>query len=102
MILIFMFMLFYTTLQFLHEILPYYVSKLAKTNLSFTFKILKKYHKQHFVMYFFLFFNLFIFKYKFIHFNWRLITLQYCSGFSIYRLNFISYKTFKAQVLVFD
>ena len=55
MILIFMFMLFYTTLQFLHEILPYYVSKLAKTNLSFTFKILKKYHKQHFVMYFFYF-----------------------------------------------
>ena len=22
-------------------------------------------------------------KYKFIHFNWRLITLQYCVGFAI-------------------
>ena len=41
MILIFMFMLFYMMLQFLYEILPYCVSKLPKTNLSFTFQILK-------------------------------------------------------------
>ena len=25
------------------------------------------------------------FKYKFIYFNWRLITLQYCIGFAIYQ-----------------
>ena len=30
------------------------------------------------------FFLIFIFKYKFIYFNWRLITLQYCSGFAIH------------------
>ena len=29
-------------------------------------------------------FILFYFKYKFIYFNWRLITLQYCSGFAIH------------------
>ena len=28
---------------------------------------------------------LFIFKYKFIYFNWRLITLQYCIGFAIHQ-----------------
>ena len=27
----------------------------------------------------------FIFKYKFIYFNWRLITLQYCIGFAIHQ-----------------
>ena len=26
----------------------------------------------------------FFFKYKFIYFNWRLITLQYCIGVAIY------------------
>ena len=31
---------------------------------------------------FFLYF--YFFKYKFIYFNWRLITLQYCIGFVIY------------------
>ena len=30
-------------------------------------------------------FLIFIFKYKFIYFNWRLITLQYCIGFAIHR-----------------
>ena len=29
----------------------------------------------------------FIFFGKFIYFNWRLITLQYCSGFAIYHMN---------------
>ena len=24
-------------------------------------------------------------KYKFIYFNWRLITLQYCTGFAVYQ-----------------
>ena len=33
---------------------------------------------------FFLIFNLF-FKYKFIYFNWRLITLQHCIGFAIHQ-----------------
>ena len=28
---------------------------------------------------------LFCFKYKFIYFNWRLITLQYCIGFAIHQ-----------------
>ena len=27
----------------------------------------------------------FFFKYKFIYFNWRLITLQYCVGFAIHQ-----------------
>ena len=27
----------------------------------------------------------FFFKYKFIYFNWRLITLQYCIGFAIHQ-----------------
>ena len=36
-----------------------------------------------FLMYFS--FYLFIFKYKFIYFNWRLITLQYCVGFAIHQ-----------------
>ena len=30
-------------------------------------------------------FFFFFFKYKFIYFNWRLITLQYCIGFSIHQ-----------------
>ena len=30
------------------------------------------------------YFYLFIFLYNFIYFNWRLITLQYCSGFAIH------------------
>ena len=30
-------------------------------------------------------FILFIFKFKFIYFSWRLITLQYCIGFAIYQ-----------------
>ena len=30
----------------------------------------------------------FFFKYKFIYFNWRLITLQYCIGFAIYQHEF--------------
>ena len=34
----------------------------------------------YFSYYFFSFF-----KYKFIYFNWRLITLQYCIGFAIYQ-----------------
>ena len=29
--------------------------------------------------------SLFFFKYKFIYFNWRLITLQYCIGFAIHQ-----------------
>ena len=28
---------------------------------------------------------IFFFKYKFIYFNWRLITLQYCIGFAIHQ-----------------
>ena len=32
----------------------------------------------------FLFFLIFL-KYKFIYFNWRLITLQYCIGFAIHQ-----------------
>ena len=28
---------------------------------------------------------LFLFKFKFIYFNWRLITLQYCIGFAIHQ-----------------
>ena len=32
-----------------------------------------------------LFILLFIFKFKFIYFNWRLITLQYCIGFAIHQ-----------------
>ena len=32
-----------------------------------------------------MFIYLFIFKYKFIYFNWRLITLQYCIGFAIHQ-----------------
>ena len=28
---------------------------------------------------------LFFFKYKFIYFNWRLITLQYCVGFATHQ-----------------
>ena len=38
---------------------------------------------------YFLFFpfysDLFVFQYKFIYFNWRLITLQYCIGFAIHQ-----------------
>ena len=29
--------------------------------------------------------NSFFFKYKFIYFNWRLISLQYCIGFAIHQ-----------------
>ena len=28
---------------------------------------------------------IYLFKYKFIYFNWRLITLQYCIGFAIHQ-----------------
>ena len=31
------------------------------------------------------YFNKLFFKYKFIYFNWRLITLQYCIGFAIHQ-----------------
>ena len=34
---------------------------------------------------FFFSLHLFIFLYKFIYFNWRLITLQYCIGFAIHQ-----------------
>ena len=37
------------------------------------------------VILFFLNIYLFILKYKFIYFNWRLITLQYCIGFAIHQ-----------------
>ena len=36
------------------------------------------------MIYFFLFY-LFILKYKFIYFSWRLITLQYCIAFAIHQ-----------------
>ena len=29
--------------------------------------------------------NLYFFKYKFIYFNWRLITSQYCIGFAMHK-----------------
>ena len=29
--------------------------------------------------------NFYLLKYKFIYFNWRLITLQYCTGFAIHQ-----------------
>ena len=32
---------------------------------------------------------IYYFKYKFIYFNWRLITLQYCIGFAIHLIYFI-------------
>jgi len=31
------------------------------------------------------FFTLYLFIFKFIYFNWRLITLQYCIGFAIHQ-----------------
>ena len=31
------------------------------------------------------FFLIYFFKYKFIYFNWRLVTLQYCFGFAIHQ-----------------
>ena len=34
---------------------------------------------------FFLFSTIYFLKYKFIYFNWRLITLQYCIGFAIHQ-----------------
>ena len=36
-------------------------------------------------VYFFFTHIAFIFLYKFIYFNWRLITLQYCIGFAIHQ-----------------
>ena len=38
-----------------------------------------------FLFFFFFFLVYFFLKYKFIYFNWRLITLQYCIGFAIYQ-----------------
>ena len=38
------------------------------------------FHTKTFTLFYFLFF-----KYKFIYFNWRLITLQYCIGFAIHQ-----------------
>ena len=44
---------------------------------------------------FYLFFSFFfIFKYKFIYFNWRLITLQYCIGFAIYQPEYLFFKIY--------
>ena len=40
---------------------------------------------QSFQFSFFFLFQIFFFKYKFIYFNWRLITLQYCIGFAIHQ-----------------
>ena len=37
------------------------------------------------LLFFFFFFAVFFFLYKFIYFNWRLITLQYCIGFAIHQ-----------------
>ena len=42
-------------------------------------KINKTYNKLKF------FLSVCFFKYKFIYFNWRLITLQYCIGFAIHQ-----------------
>ena len=36
-------------------------------------------------MFFLIVFSLYIFQYKFIYFNWRLITLQYCIDFAIHQ-----------------
>ena len=43
----------------------------------------------------YLFFSFFLFfKYKFIYFNWRLITLQYCIGFAIYQPEYLFFKIY--------
>ena len=44
---------------------------------AFKIKILGQFLKLNFAYSFF--------KYKFIYFNWRLITLQYCIGFAIHQ-----------------
>ena len=41
-------------------------------------------HFQHLLLVDFFIFYIFL-KYKFIYFNWRLITLQYCIGFAIHQ-----------------
>ena len=38
-----------------------------------------------FIFIFYLTFYFILFKYQFIYFNWRLITLQYCIGFAIHQ-----------------
>ena len=48
------------------------------TKSSSSFKIVGVQSHQLWVKYFF--------KYKFIYFNWRLITLQYCIGFAIHQI----------------
>ena len=43
----------------------------------------------------YLFFSFFLFfKYKFIYFNWRLITLQYCIGFAIYQPEYLFFNIY--------
>ena len=49
-----------------------------------TVQILYPFFIVFFVVFFALNFSLFILFFKFIYFNWRLITLQYCSGFAIH------------------
>ena len=73
-------------MRFLRSILWVLIQLLARgtnfgkriTSLSLSFLICR-------LLYIFFHVNfIFYFFYKFIHFNWRLITLQYCSGFAIH------------------
>ena len=73
-------------MRFLRSILWVLIQLLARgtnfgkriTSLSLSFLICRLLYIFFHVNFIFYFFN------KFIHFNWRLITLQYCSGFAIH------------------
>ena len=54
----------------------------TSTNIIFDGQILRAVHL--FLLSFFLLTSFIYFLYKFIYFNWRLITLQYCSDFAIH------------------
>ena len=54
------------------------ISKLLRSNLHIPCFLIK-------INMYFKIYSIFIFLYKFIYFNWRLITLQYCIGFAIHQ-----------------
>ena len=61
------------------------------------------YQTQYLLCYLISFFkNISLKKYKFIYFNWRLITLQYCIGFAIHQHESATGILFNAFLLKFS
>ena len=53
--------------------------------INYWFNFFNRYRLFHIVIWGWITYHFFFKKYKFIYFNWRLITLQYCIGFAVHQ-----------------